>query len=67
MDVPLDAVAGTPLTLAGTVRPDEATNRTIAWSVRDAGATGAAIDGTTFTATAAGTATVTATVAGGKT
>jgi len=65
--VPSGALVGTPLTLTGTVAPNNATNKTIAWSVKDAGTTGAAISGNTLTATAAGSVTVTATIANGKT
>jgi uncharacterized protein YjdB len=65
--VPTAATAGTPLTLTGTVNPSEATNKTITWSLKSAGGTGATLSGSTFNATAAGTATVTATIANGKT
>ena len=65
--VPDNAVAGTPLTLTGTVVPSDATNQTIVWSISasDTGTTGASISGAAFTATAAGTATITATIANG--
>ncbi|MCL1809134.1 MAG: InlB B-repeat-containing protein [Clostridiales bacterium] len=63
--VPDEAVAGTPLTLTGTVLPLDATNQTITWSVKDAGTTGATITGDVLDATAAGTVTVTATVKDG--
>jgi len=65
--VPASAAAGVPLTLTGTVVPDTATNKAITWSVKSAGATGATISGDTFNATAAGTATITATVVNGAT
>ena len=55
---------GTPLVLTGTVVPSNATNKTITWSVKDSGSTGANIAGNTLTATAIGTAVVTAKVAG---
>jgi hypothetical protein len=61
-DVPATATADIPLTLTGTVEPADATNRTIIWSVRDAGTTGATVSGNTLTATAVGTVTVRATV-----
>lgn len=64
-DVPDAAVAGTPLTLSGTVAPDTATNKTIVWSVKAAGDTGAAITDGEFTATDAGSATITATIVHG--
>ena len=63
--VPTTATIGMPLPLAGTVAPPNATNRTIAWSVQNAGATGATIDGNTLTATTQGTATIRATIPGG--
>ncbi|MCL2010281.1 MAG: immune inhibitor A, partial [Synergistaceae bacterium] len=65
--VPTTASAGTPLTLTGTVNPSNATNQTIAWSVVNAGTTGATISGATFNATAAGTAMVMATITRGST
>ena len=48
----------TDLALTGTVTPDNATNRTMVWTVADADGTGAVINGSTFRAAAAGTATV---------
>ncbi len=55
----------TALTLAGTVTPSDATNKTIVWSVQNADGTGATISGSTFRATTAGTATIRATVVNG--
>ncbi|MCL2032967.1 MAG: hypothetical protein FWG96_06865 [Methanomassiliicoccaceae archaeon] len=63
--VPATAVAGIPLTLAGTVSPNNATNKTIMWSVKNAGTTGATISGSTLSTTGTGTAVITATVANG--
>jgi hypothetical protein len=63
--VPTTATAGTALTLTGTVAPPNATNKTIAWSVQNAGTTGATITGNTLNTTAAGTVTMTATVKDG--
>jgi len=63
--VPLTATAGTPLTLTGTVNPSNATNKTITWSVIDAGMTGATISGNRLNATAAGHVTVRATIVNG--
>ena len=63
--VPMTATAGTPLALSGTVTPPNATNRAIVWSVQNAGATGATITGSTLNTTAAGTATVRATITNG--
>lgn len=64
-DVPTAAIAGTPLTLSGTVAPAGATNTTIVWSVKDAGTTGATIAGNILTTTDAGTVEITATIADG--
>jgi hypothetical protein len=63
--VPSAATVGTALTLTGTVAPSNATNKTITWSVKSAGGTGATITGSTFNATIAGMAAITATIAGG--
>ena len=66
--VPTVSEINAPLTLTATVSPSNATNQTIVWSVKDAGTTGAGItSGNTLTATAAGTTTVTATIANGAT
>ena len=65
--VPTIATARTPLTLIGTVNPSKATNRTISWSVANAGTTGATISNNTLNTTAAGTVTITATVVNGRT
>jgi formylglycine-generating enzyme required for sulfatase activity/uncharacterized protein YjdB len=64
--VPGTVTVGKPLTLTGTVEPEGATNRDIAWSVKDPGGTGAAISGGTLSVTATGTVKVTATIAKGK-
>jgi hypothetical protein len=68
-DVPATATAGTPLALTSTVAPADATNQTIAWSVQNAGSTGATIVEKdiypSLHTTAAGTATVRATIANG--
>jgi uncharacterized protein YjdB len=65
--VPTTATVGTPLTLTGTVVPSDATNRTITWSVSNAGTTGATISGNTLSTTAAGTVVVRATIINGLT
>jgi endo-1,4-beta-xylanase len=52
--------------LSGTVEPDNASNKTIVWSVKSPGTTGAKISGSTFSTTADGTVTITATIANGK-
>ena len=63
--VPAAATVGAPLALTGTVAPANATNRTILWSVQNAGTTGATISGSTLNTTAAGTVTVRATITDG--
>jgi formylglycine-generating enzyme required for sulfatase activity len=65
-EVPSSGAVGTALTLAGTVTPDNATNKTILWSIKEAGTTGASITGNTLNTTGAGTVTVTATIANGQ-
>jgi hypothetical protein len=65
--VPGAAVKGTPLALTGTVEPANATNKTIAWTVINAGATEASITGNTLSAANTGAVTVRASVAGGQT
>jgi predicted secreted protein len=69
--VPATAVAGTPLTLTATVAPANATRRTIVWTVKLQGTTGASIVQTghapSLHTTAAGTVVITATIAGGRT
>jgi hypothetical protein len=63
--VPNTATAGTPLTLSGTVAPANATNKTIVWSVADAGVTNAAISDTSLNTTMAGTVIIRASIANG--
>jgi len=65
--VPTDGLVG-PLSLSGaTVTPSNANYKTITWSIRSPGTTGAAIasGSNTLTTTAAGTVVVTATVSNG--
>lgn len=59
--------ANEALSLSAVVKPYNATNTQIVWSIStaDDGSTGASIAGKIFTATAAGTATVTATIENG--
>ena len=64
--VPGAAAAGTALPLTGTVQPYNATNQTIAWSVYNAGTTGAEITGNTLTSAAPGTVTVRAAIVNGS-
>ena len=63
--VPTAAIAGTPLSLTGTVTPSDATNQTIVWTVQNAGTTGATINGTTLNTSAGGTVTITGTIING--
>ena len=65
-NLPIEVTAGTLLTLSGTVLPGNASYRTITWSIINAGSTGATINGAIFTATAAGTARVRATIENGS-
>ncbi|MCL1809037.1 MAG: hypothetical protein FWG42_04605 [Clostridiales bacterium] len=60
------AEAGVPLALAGVVVPEDATNKAIVWSIKDPGTTGATITGNLLRTTAAGSLTVTATIANGE-
>ena len=64
-NLPSEATVGSPLTLTGTVVPDNATNQTITWSLIDAGTTEATITGDIFNATAVGDAIVMATIVNG--
>ena len=66
VDVPVIATATLPLTLAGTVVPNDATNQAITWTVLNAGTTGAKISGgNILNTTGAGTAIVKATIVTG--
>jgi hypothetical protein len=62
INVNATAVAGTPLTLSGTVIPNDATYRKIGWSIFDEGTTGATITNNELNTIAQGTVIVTATV-----
>ena len=64
--VPTTAVAETPLTLSGTVVPANADKKTITWSVKEAGTTGATVAGNKLSTTGAGTTVITATIKDGK-
>ncbi|GHU52764.1 hypothetical protein FACS189496_3410 [Bacilli bacterium] len=67
-NVPTTGIVGIAVNLnRAVVNPSDATNKTILWSVKSAGTTaaGAAITGTSLTATGAGTVWVTATIANG--
>ncbi len=63
--VPTTATAGSNLTLSGTISPANATNQSIVWTVKSAGATGATITGNTLSTTGAGTLIITATITNG--
>jgi len=70
--VPVTGISGVPskiavgnYTLTGTVAPANASNKSIEWSVKDAGTTGASISVNTLNTTAEGTVTITATIVGG--
>ena len=65
--VAIEMTAGETITLSGTVAPDNATNKYIVWSVKDAGTTGATIADGKLTATSAGMVVVTATIENGLT
>jgi hypothetical protein len=68
--IPVTNITGVPsatMTLSGTVEPSNATNKTITWEVANARTTGATIvDGNKLHATAAGPATIKATVINGR-
>ena len=63
--VPEVIAAGEAVTLGGTVVPDYAASKTIAWSLVNAGATGATLSGNGLKAAAPGTLTLRATIANG--
>jgi len=65
IDIPMTGYAGEGLTLAGRVVPDTATNKTIVWTVKTAGATGASITGNKLNISNAGAAVITGTVTKG--
>lgn len=64
-NVPAAVKAGETV-LFGTVSPDSATRKSIAWSVKDAGTTGATIEGNLLTAAKSGTVVVTAAIEEGS-
>ena len=63
--VPTAATAGVDLVLTGTVNPANASVQTIVWSVKDAGTTGAVVNGNKLSTKAAGTVVLTATLPNG--
>ena len=65
-DLPDSAVAGVDLHLTGTVKPAGASVQDIVWTVKDAGTTGAVIEGESLRASAPGTAVLTAAIPSGS-
>lgn len=63
--VPTAATAGVDLVLTGTVNPANASVQTIVWSVKNAGTTGAVVNGNKLSTKAAGTVVLTATLPNG--
>jgi hypothetical protein len=66
INVPATIAVGEPKLLTGTVIPENATHKTIVWSVKDAGTTGATINNNILTTLNTGTVEVTATIIDGK-
>jgi endo-1,4-beta-xylanase len=65
--VPSTGTAGSPVSLANAAAvPNTATNRSIAWTVKAAGAGVSAISGNSFTPTTGGSLVLTAAIAGGS-
>lgn len=64
--LPLTTKAGKDLNLIGTITPINATNKTIIWSVKNAGATCAVITDNTLKTTSDGTVKLIATILNGK-
>ncbi len=64
--VPATMEAGQEKTLFGTVSPDAATRKSIMWSIKNAGNTGAVLNGNVLSATKAGAVTVTARIKAGR-
>lgn len=65
--IPKTALVNETITLTGTITPDNATNKSIVWSIVDAGTTKARLIGNQLTATDSGTIKIRATVKNGKT
>lgn len=71
--IPVTAVTGVParilknnsITLAETVHPSYASQKEVVWTLKDAGTTGAVLNGSVLTAPQTGTVTLTATVVDG--
>lgn len=64
-NVPAVTPVSVDLPLAGTVVPEDATHQAIVWSVKEAGTTGASLEGAVLKTTAVGSLVVTATIANG--
>ena len=64
--VPASIAQNTDVTLPTTAVPTNATNKTIVWSIKDAGETGATLDGTVLKAAEIGKVTVIAAVVNGS-
>ncbi|MCL2040440.1 MAG: hypothetical protein FWG84_00180 [Bacteroidales bacterium] len=66
INVPTETTVGIPLTLTGTVVPDNATNKAIVWGIKSAGTTGATLSsGNILNTIEIGTVIITATIAEG--
>ena len=65
INVPSKAIAGTSLTLTGTVIPNDATFKSISWCVKDTGTTGAIITSNKLITKTGGTVIVNATIKNG--
>ena len=64
-NIPTSTTVGVPLTLTGTVVPDNATNKTIVWSIKSAGTTGATLSSNILNTIEIGTVIIEATIANG--
>ena len=66
INVPTSTTVGVPLTITGTVVPNNATNKTIVWSLKEAGETGATLSGSNVLNTVTiGKVIITATIVNG--
>ncbi|MDR0909242.1 MAG: fibronectin type III domain-containing protein [Spirochaetaceae bacterium] len=64
--LPSGMTIGTALSLNGTVEPENATNKTIVWSIKTAGGTGTVLNGSSLSASSQGTVTLLATITDGS-
>ncbi len=67
LSTPGTVTAGKDITLQATANPNTATNKTIVWSIENAGDTGASVNGNILSTTAAGTVILRATIVNGST